>query len=94
MFIIWLLNQFKDNIMNGENIITVMVNWDDVRQDVDINLYDFVNLNNDLEACGDLTDAYILAFITMCSIHLMKYNTNVLNSPFPTFVVMDFFVTR
>lgn len=42
----------------------IIKNWDDVKQDVSILFHGFINIDNDLEGCGDLSDSDILVFVT------------------------------
>lgn len=52
-----------------------MNNWDDVRQDVSIFFDDYINMDNELEVCGNLSHSDILEFVTM-----KKRNKNVQNA--------------
>lgn len=45
------------------------MNRNDVKQKLDILFDDFINMDNDLEMCGDLPDSDILAFVTNMDVH-------------------------
>lgn len=53
-----LINVLFNWLVDDEEIEQTVVfkNWDDVRQGVDILFDDFINMDNDLEECGDVSD--------------------------------------
>lgn len=57
----------------NNEIITVIDNWDDVRRGVNINLDDLVDFDNDLDVCGDFTDANILASKTNNALAFIRW---------------------
>ncbi|XP_025190990.1 tigger transposable element-derived protein 6-like [Melanaphis sacchari] len=58
----------SENVGDEEIQQTIIINvWDDVRQDVNINFDDYINMDDDLEVCGHLSDSDIIQLTVRCT---------------------------
>jgi len=58
----------SENVGDEEIQQTITINvWDDVRQGVNINFDDYINMDDDLEVCGHLSDSDILQLTVRCT---------------------------
>jgi len=58
----------SENVGDEEIQQTITINvWDDVRQGVNINFDDYINMDDDLEVCGHLSDSDIIELTVRCT---------------------------